>query len=444
MSGSLDIGRNADGEFYINGGTDGTLIGNTGDRLKAEAQLSESSASIGSVSLTDGPNLDAFGRLRVSNVYSLFEFSHRFDKEPLKFYESTATGGTSTHSANDASVQMTVTSSSGSSVIRQSRVHFPYHPGKSQLVVLTGNMGTARTNCTKRIGAFSDQDGLFFQQEGSTLSVVQRSSTSGSPVNTVVAQSSWNLDKLDGTGSSGYTINFSNQNIFLIDYQWLGSGRVRFGMVLDGQIIYCHEFLNANALTTVYIKTGSLPIRYEITNTGATAGSTTMQATCGSLISEGGFDPLGNIRSVNNQVTLKTIQTASQTPLVALRLGGSYQRAALQLLDVSIFCQSVDDLIFEIYFNPTLTGASWSATGIAEVDFSSTSFTGGTLLHTGYIRGASSSPSVVSIENALTKVSTYFLGANNFTNTSDILMISCRSFGTVANVTGSITFREVT
>lgn len=151
---------------------------------------------------------------------------------------------------------------------RQTRMRFNYQPGKGQEVILTGVFGAGQAGITKRIGYFDTNNGLFFQLSGTTLSVVRRTSTSGSPVDNVVTQANWNIDKLDGTGASGVTLDLTKTQIMIIEFEWLGVGRVRYGFDIDGKIIFVHQLFNANNLTEVYISTPNLPVKYEIANDG--------------------------------------------------------------------------------------------------------------------------------------------------------------------------------
>lgn len=77
-------------------------------------------------------------------------------------------------------------------------------------------------------------------------------------------QSSWNLDRMDGTGPSGYNVDLSKMQMFYIDYSWYGAGFVRWGLRgSNGQIIYCHKVINNNTNTEAYMRSGNLPARYE-------------------------------------------------------------------------------------------------------------------------------------------------------------------------------------
>jgi hypothetical protein len=155
-------------------------------------------------------------------------------------------------------------------------------------------MNTLTANLKQKVGLFDANNGIFFTADGTTLKIVRRTYTSGAAVDTEISQSSWNGDKLNGTGSSGFTLDPATSNILFIDIEWLGVGSVRVGFVINGQLITAHTFNNANSLTTVYMQTANLPIRYEIERAGTlTAGTYTLQQICSSCISEGGYSPSG-------------------------------------------------------------------------------------------------------------------------------------------------------
>ena len=79
-----------------------------------------------------------------------------------------------------------------------------------------------------------------------------------------IPQSQWNLDRMDGTGPSGYNIDLSKMQMFYIDYSWYGAGYVRWGVrATDGTVTYCHKLQNNNANTEAYMRSGNLPARYE-------------------------------------------------------------------------------------------------------------------------------------------------------------------------------------
>jgi hypothetical protein len=236
-----------------------------------------------------GTNLDAFGRLRVSQPYTLFDSQNRYI-DGRQFSNVTATGGNITYVPAESSFNLAVTTANASSVINQSFTTQTYQPGKSLLIMNTFAMGTLRANCRQRVGYFTTENGVYFEADGTTLYLVIRSSATGSIVEERIAQSSWNGDPLNGAGASGLVLDPTLTQILWSDIEWLGVGNVRAGFIINGAFIVCHTFQHANQAgnTRVYMTTATLNPRYEITNTGATSGATTMKQICSTVISEGG------------------------------------------------------------------------------------------------------------------------------------------------------------
>ena len=86
-------------------------------------------------------------------------------------------------------------------------------------------------------------------------------------VNTRYAQSSWNIDKMDGTGHSLMNLDLTKMQMFYIDYTWYGAGAIRFGFKnTRGEVVYCHRIPNNNVNSEAYMRSGNLVARYE-TNT---------------------------------------------------------------------------------------------------------------------------------------------------------------------------------
>ncbi len=251
--------------------------------------------------LTD-TSTDAFGRFRVSDPFTILDSKQIIDNQPLWWddQETSGTGTTSTHSTALAASTMGVAATTAGTRVRQTLMRFNYQAGKSQLILMTGVLDKSGggPGIARSWGIYDDNNGLFLLDDEGTHKFVRRTSTSGSAVDNEVAQSDWNIDKMDGTGPSGITLDFSKTQILIIDFEWLGVGRVRFGFNVDGVNVYAHEMLNANVLNTVYMSTPNLPLRYEISNDGTGAAST-MDHICATVSSEGGQDNFGVLRSVS-------------------------------------------------------------------------------------------------------------------------------------------------
>jgi hypothetical protein len=388
---------------------------------------------------------DAFGRLRVSQPYTLFDSQNRYAVDN-QFDTSTATGGTLTYLANEATASMNVTSTSGSEVVRQTFRTMTYQPGKGLLVLATFVMETAKTNLRQRCGYFGTQNGLFFQLNDTTKSFILRTYIGGSVDDTTrkVDQSAWNGDKLDGTGASGLTLDLTKPQILWMDFEWLGVGNVRCGFIINGQYIVCHTYQNANVTgTSVYITTAILPVRYEITNTGATSGSSSLKQICSSVVSEGGLEPT-SIDHVAIRTTALTSVGTTLLPLVSIRLASSALGAVVVPSAVKVIPTSADNFEIQLVKNATLTGASYSAVASdanVEFDVAATAMSGGTIVQIDY--AASSNQGT----NALNPISAfnwdYQLGAS-LAGVSDVYTIGVKTFSGTGDIIGSLTFYDLT
>lgn len=334
----------------------------------------------------DGTNTDAFGRLRVSNPVTLFDGQARFAADTAYSYV-TATGGTTSYNTNQSSVNLNVTTTSGSTAVAQTYRVFPYQPGKGLLTLQTFTMASATTNLRQRIGYFSAYNGVYLEQGPNGVTFVVRTYTSGAVDDSrYVAQANWNGDKLDGTGPSGITLDLTKTQILWLDFEWLGVGNVRCGFVINGQYIVCHTFQNANQSTStkVYMQTAILPLRYEIATTGTTSGAKTLQMICSSVVSEGGYEQTSQsytARPGNNGITIANNTGLTFTPIVSIRVNSSYYGAII-LPDTILFNPtSSGSTGYEVVLikNATLTGATWAAgaisSGMVDVDTAATACT---------------------------------------------------------------------
>ena len=301
-------------------------------------------------------SVDAFARWRVSQPQTLFDSINQYDRGTVFWSESTAGAGSFTFNSNDASVDLVL--AGAGSAIRQTYEYFRYEPGKSQLVVMTGTFGPATVGVTKRIGYFDTTNGPFFEQTGTGMAVVIRSSVSGAPSDAIrIGQANWNVDKLDGNGPSGVLLDPTTANIFWLDIEWLGVGRVRFGIWgPDGFPIVCHEVRNANLRPSTYMTTAALPMRYEIVSTGA-AG--TLKQICCTVQSEGGTGVAARPRYFAAGYTAQIGVTARQAILSLrpkLTFQGLVNRIKVIPADFSMLV-TTNDCLWELVYNPTFTGA---------------------------------------------------------------------------------------
>ena len=391
---------------------------------------------------------DAFGRLQVSNPYTLFDSQNRYAIDP-QFSAATTGTGTTSYLANEASVKLEVTAGGVGSVVRQSYRCMPYQPGKGLLVLATFVMDSSNSaNLTQRVGYFNSANGVFFQKIDGTYSFVLRSSITGVASDArTVAQSSWNGDKLDGTGPSGITLDPSKAQILWMDFEWLGVGSVRCGFVINGVFYICHTFDNANIISSVYMTTAILPVRYEITSTSAVAAY--LKQVCSTVISEGGYEQ-ASIEHVARRTSVFTnIDTAANFyPIVSIRLSSSTLGAVVIPTRIQFQPTTLQNYEIALIKNPTLTGASWTAApsdSNVEYDVTATAISAaGTICQTGYIAntGGGGQSSTVSPTGYNWDLQ---LGAS-LANVSDIYTLGVRTISgaTKGDGVGSISFYDLT
>ena len=163
-----------------------------------------------------GMAVDAFGRARSSEPFTLFDSFHRY-KDNNKFATSNTAGANISYNANTSSVSMNVGTALNAEVVRETTLVFSYQPGKSLQIINTFVMGEAKDGLRQRVGYFGAENGVYLERLGDEIAFVVRSNANNTIVNDRVVQSSWNIDKLDGLGVSKKTLDLEKANIFFVD-----------------------------------------------------------------------------------------------------------------------------------------------------------------------------------------------------------------------------------
>lgn len=383
-----------------------------------------------------GMAVDAFGRMRMSAPLTLFDSSHRYRDNGLWVTSNTSGNSTVTFSSNQGLVELAVTTAANAEVIRETTKVFSYQPGKSLQILSTFVMAPAQTNLRQRVGYYGANNGIYLELDNNTLYLVERSSVSGSVQETRVAQANWNIDTLDGTNTgawtenpptpnrnpSGITLDITKAQIFFTDIEWLGLGTVRCGFVIDGKQIHCHSFHHANYITSTYITTASLPLRYEIKNTGVTANSSTFKQVCSTVSSEGGYELRGAQQSIAippNAPKDLGANTNADIPMVSLRLKSDRLDAIVIMSALSLLCIGNNArVLWKVIKNGTLANTTWTSAGAdsaVEYDLNANTITGGTTVASGYVTSTTqASVSTDVLKEALFK---FQLERNGLTNT---------------------------
>ena len=338
-------------------------------------------------------------RLKISNYQTDFFNTFQYGKETDVWDESTANGGSATWNTNTNWIDMAVTGTLGSKVIRQTRNVMRYLPGRSSQLTYAVRLETPVTGIRRRLGLFDEANGFFFEDAGvigsdglPEYNVVVRSSTSGSMVETRVPRSQWNGDRLDGAGDSGIVADSTKAQMITFDYEWYGAGQIIVGFVINGYTYIVHTFNHANIVTVPWSSTPFLPIRLEIENLTGVAGTHYLYQGSNSLISEGEATKLGIAENITSPITGRTMSAANTFyPILSIRL----KSAALKGIVLPTFFQAatVDNtsVFYRLVRNATLTGANFvdmpDANAFTQYDVSATSYTGGIDIDAGFVIG---------------------------------------------------------
>ncbi len=435
-----------------------TLDMNAGDDLQILLYDSDGAGGVGGGSI-DG-SIDAFGRQRVSEGFTLADYKsvYGIDDEMLT---STSGGGSSVaYQANIAAARLTAGTGATDFALRQSRMYHNYQPGKSQQVLVSFNAYGAVANCNKRVGYFDDRNGIFLQVEGDgTLAFIRRTYVGGSASDADrVVQANWNVDRCDGTGPSGFDLDPATTQLMFVDFQWLGVGRIRAGFVHNGAFVVAHEFLHSNVLTTVYWSQPSLPVRCEVRNTAATSVAATLDMICSTVISEGGYAEVGNdyaagtlVRAVGNSgVTL---------PVMAIKLtdtlNGYPNRQYVRLAAINVVApaQIVRVDIIRVMSQASITGGSWVTGGPnsgVEYNATATTYTaaaGDQIIDTFYlpsggVGGGNNNAVPITLADP-TKAKRGYIAQNIASNDSQAFLVLVTSLGNSATAAAALQWREI-
>jgi hypothetical protein len=311
----------------------------------------------------------------------------------------------------------------------------------------TFTFNPAKTNLRQRVGYYGAANGMYVELNNTTLSFVERSSSTGSLVETRVAQSDWNIDPLNGTGPSNLTLDPTKSQILWMDIEWLGLGTVRMGFIINGKFIHCHSFHHANIITSTYITTASLPLRYEITNTAATTSTSTLKQVCSTVLSEGGYELRGLQQAIGTGITAPYALATAGTyyPIISLRLKSAALDAIVILTALSVMAATANaNYNWRVIASGTTTGGTWTSAGTessVEYNLTGTATTGGRVLAQGYFSSTNQSTSSVDIlKEALFK---FQLERNGLTATPYELSLVVTASVSTSNVHASMDWEEI-
>lgn len=397
-----------------------------------------------------GMAVDAFGRSRVSQPLTLFDSSHRYKDNGL-WSTSNSSGTTYSFNANAGLMELNLPTTADAEIVRETTKVFAYQPGKSLQILNTVVMSPPKANVRQRVGYFGAQNGIYLEANGTSVAFVERSYSNGTIVETRAEQANWNIDTLLGAVASSpsqKTLDLSKAQIVFHDVEWLGLGSVRCGFVIDGRLIHCHSFHHANYITSTYMTTASLPLRYEIKNTGTAASNSTMRQVCSSVMSEGGYELRGMQQAVGISMGPGYQLPNANTfyPIVSMRLKSTALDAIVIPTAASLMGKGNNvDFMWRLVAGGTVSNTeAWTSAGTnsaVEYTLTANSITGGRTLATGYFNSSTqSSPTVDILKEALFK---FQLERNGLTSTPEPFTIAVATGTATSNCFAALDWEEV-
>lgn len=402
--------------------------------------------NIGDVGDIPTLSTDAFGRMRVSDTGLRVDTVFSYDKQPLLFDEVKAGAGVATFDSNLRAVYLSTGGTTASnSVALRLHYHVPYTPGNSQFIAITGNLNpdnvTNWTNLRAEIGYGSANNGVGFRYDSNGCSIFLRSSISGSAQDLVlVKQANWNVNTVSN-------VDWTKSQIFMIDFQSLAVGRIRFYLDRAGDAILVHEIVNDNVRVGPYWQNGSLPPYWSVENTGTAQATGRILAICCTVKSEGAPD-LDEIPgfpfSFSNVASAKTV-SSSLVPVLTIQLkptfSGLINRGLVRIEDISVM--GTNPFHWRLIKNATISGANFTSVDVDSIcngDTSATTISGGITILSGYQGTAAGSRGSASIP--LTgKVP---LAVNSAGTTGDTITLAAIRVGSQdAAVSAAVNWQEI-
>lgn len=384
----------------------------------------------------------ATNRRKVSN-YEITNFNtFQYTKDPLIWDEETTGTASSTLDSYETVVNMSVGSSTGDKIVRQTKRVVPYIPGRENEIVMQFHLQAQTAGVRQRAGLFDDVAGIYLEDDGTNYNLVVRKTTSGGLVETRIARANWNGDKLDGTGGSGHTIDFTKFQTMVIEYNWFtGHAEVKF--IIDNYSHPVHQFEFNNQVDSVFTNSPFLPVRWELENTGGTAGTHTMSVGSFATLSEAGSVPLGVKNTVTTPITGVNVTDANTFyPILSIRIRTDRIKGVVLPLTFQVAALDQAPIFYKVLLNPTLTGATdWSTYDDTHIEFNTdaTAVTEGDYtIIAGYI-----SPTGQGDVINLNTESAFQIGRQNMGTTSDLITIAAASVSGNKDIYAALSWIEV-
>jgi hypothetical protein len=384
----------------------------------------------------------ATNRRKVSN-YEITEFNtFQYTKDPLIWDEEITGTASSTLDTYEATLVLSVGTTTGDRIERQTKRVLPYIPGRENEVIMHFKLNAQQPGIVKRLGILDERSGIYFEDDGTTYNVVLRKTTSGGTTETRIARANWNGDKLDGTGGSGITIDFTKFQTLVIEYNWF-TGHAEIKFIIGNYSHPIHQFEFNNSEDAVITNTPFLPIKWDIHNTTGVSGTHTLEISSYATLSEAGSVPLGVKNTVTTPlVGVKCTDALTYYPILSIRLRSDRIKGIVLPLAFQVAALDNAPIFYKVLLNPSLTGATtWDSYDDTHVEYNTDAtalIEGDYTITAGYI-----SPTGQGGLINLNTESAFQIGRENMGTTSDVVTIAAASVSGNKDIYAALSWIEV-
>jgi hypothetical protein len=289
-----------------------------------------------------------------------FEADHAGGVDARAYYSTTSGGGTVAAVAVESGLKAAVTTASGDRALLQSQARPRAAAGRGRATVIVGHTSGTSTGQVKRWGAFTDDDGYFFQLDGETLSIVRRTKVSGSVVETEIANAQWNVDS--------NTIEPTKTHVWEIREAWPNSDARFF---VDG--VHVHTVSTDASITGPAYVTARLPVAVEAENESAVAAAGYFTALACAALVEAAPLPTRSFGAHGTQGTVSTSAIAILSLRPKETFGGVANLAELKATRLTVAASG--DCLVQVVAGGTVSSGSWAepdAESLAQVNTGAT------------------------------------------------------------------------
>ena len=323
-----------------------------------------------------------FGNLLVDEPFPVVqkEFSYTLNTQMI----STTITGSGTVTQGSSFANIASGAATNSSALLTSKRTLRYRPGQGVRTTFGCIFGTAVAGNTQIAGVGNGNDGLFFGYNGTTFGILYQNAG----VQTWINKTSWNIDKMDGTGLSGVNLDPTKGNVYLVQFQWHGFGTIRFWIeeTTTGRFHEVHRIQYANANTVASIANPYFSFYAQSANTTNNT-NIIMRLSAFASMNEGIAKTLGPRFGVDNS---KSLNSSSNNALVTIRVKTTFNsitnKIAIHLRDISASTDARQAVVTFVR-NATLGGVPSfndvnTNDSVVQFDTAATSVTGGVILFT--------------------------------------------------------------